>query len=335
MKTFLHLALAAWLALLAGAPASAQDKELGQYLKERLAERRNKAAAKPDGEIEKIHHGGHHFSSIRHGGLKREYRVYVPTNYRPDRPVPLVVALHGGGGNMDFQADDERYGLISKAESAGFIVLFPNGYSRRASGKLATWNAGRCCGAARDENIDDLGFLRSLVSKLSRQLNIDASRVYATGMSNGAMMAYRLACEASDMFAAIATVAGTDNTVKCSPARPVSVFHIHANDDTHVLFGGGAGPDAREKTSFTSVPDTMNKWAGLNQCPAKPQRVINKPGAYCDLYAPCNGGSQVKLCVTESGGHSWPGAEKTRGGPASQALSATDMLWEFFQAASD
>ncbi|MDN8872721.1 prolyl oligopeptidase family serine peptidase, partial [Staphylococcus aureus] len=87
-----------------------------------------------------------------------------------------------------------------------------------------------------------------------------AKRVYATGMSNGGMMAYRLACEASDIFKAIAAVAGTDNTLSCTPAKPISILHIHAKDDDHVLFAGGAGKEAfrdlSQVTEFMSVPKT-------------------------------------------------------------------------------
>ncbi len=156
-------------------------------------------------------------------------------------------------------------------------------------------------------------------------------------MSNGGLMSYRLACEMADTFKAIAAVAGTDNTLSCTPSRPVSVLHIHARNDTHVLFDGGAGDDAfrdeSKVTQFTSVPETVNRWLGHDRCSAAPQRVLSVPGAYCDRYAPCAGASAVQLCVTETGGHSWPGADKSarRGKePASQAIDANDVMWQFF-----
>ena len=153
-------------------------------------------------------------------------------------------------------------------------------------------------------------------------------------MSNGAMMSYRLACEMSDVFKAIAPVAGTDNTHRCSPENPVPVLHIHARNDSHVLFDGGAGPGVRDPatvTDFASVPDTVAKWARLNGCAAEPRRVLDKPGAYCEAYSPCQARAEVLLCVTETGGHSWPGGTKRRGSePPSQALSANELMWEFF-----
>ena len=276
--------------------------------------------------------------TIEHDGLARRYRVHVPPGLDPARPAPLLVALHGGGGNMNLQADDERYGLIGKSDAAGFVAVFPNGYSRFPGGRLATWNAGACCGASRDKGVDDVGFVRAVVADVQRRYAVDAKRVYATGMSNGAMLAHRLACEAADVFTAIAAVAGTDNTSTCTPSRPVRVLVVHARDDDHVLFEGGAGPgafrDRSQVTEFTSVPETVARWTRRDGCSSTPpRRVVERPGAFCERSGPCRDGSSVQLCVTETGGHSWPGAAAVRRGkePASQALSATDLMWDFFE----
>lgn len=298
---------------------------LRERLRENIQERR--------GEHSRLKPGDHRFT-LQHQGLKREYLVHVPPGTQSDRPASVVVALHGGGGSMDFMARDAYYGLITKSDQAGFIAVFPNGYSRLPGGKFATWNAGACCGDARDQNIDDVGFLKAVVNDLKRHLPVDQHRVFATGMSNGGLMAYRLACEASDVFAAIAAVAGTDNTLSCRPARPVPVLHIHAQDDTHVLYQGGAGADSfrdiSKVTDFTSVPDTIQRWVTYNQCQGGPMRVLQASGAYCEQYQECAGGVRVKLCVTESGGHSWPGGRKWNGQPTSAVLSATDQIWDFF-----
>ncbi|NBW13464.1 MAG: poly(3-hydroxybutyrate) depolymerase, partial [Caulobacteraceae bacterium] len=269
--------------------------------------------------------------TLQHGGLTRHYRVHVPPSYTPEQPTPLVLAFHGGGGNMDIQANDRYYGQISKADQLGYIAVFPNGYSRLPGGKLATWNAGACCGAARDQHIDDVGFVRALLTRLKQQYNVDANRVFATGISNGGMMSYRLACEMADSFTAIAAVAGTDNTLSCTPSRPVSVLHIHARDDERVLFNGGAGSQATQMADFVSVPKSMAQWAAFDGCQPEPKRVLEVPGAYCEAYSGCRGGAQVKLCVTETGGHSWPGGRKPLGGAqGSNAISATDLIGEFF-----
>lgn len=314
-------------------PLKAEDGLLRSWLKKRAEQRAQTGSTETPTAIDaKLSRPGDYTFTLLHNGLKRKYRVHVPTHYDTKTPAALVVALHGGGGNMDYQA--QHYGLIEKSDSAGFVVVFPNGYSKLKSGQFATWNAGNCCGSARDEKIDDVGFIREVVARLRRQLNIDAQRIYATGMSNGGMMAYRLACEASDVFKAVAAVAGTDNSMNCTPKNPVSILHIHAKDDDHVLFNGGAGPGAADKskvTDFVSVPDTISKWRSLDACiPHTPRKVLEKPGAYCEQYAPCQDHSRVQLCVTESGGHSWPGSQSIRNKSPSQAISANDLMWDFF-----
>jgi polyhydroxybutyrate depolymerase len=266
----------------------------------------------------------------------RKVLVHVPAGYDPAHPAPLVLAFHGGGGDAAFMADDTRYGLQRQADQGGFIVAFPNGASRLPGGRLATWNAGACCGYARDQGSDDVGFARAVVGAIEARYAVDAHRVFATGMSNGGMLAHRLACEAADVFRAVASVAGTDATTRCSPSRSVAVLHIHARNDDHVLFDGGAGPGAFRDpgmvTQFVSVPDTIAHWVQRDQCTGSPQRVLQVPGAWCDAYKSCADGAQVQLCVTDTGGHSWPGADRVRPGKesASTALDASAVIWRFF-----
>jgi polyhydroxybutyrate depolymerase len=327
MNKLIRLLLICLLVLGAADLRTAFAAEERESLRERIRARR---AEPSEADLRKP---GTHERALMHDGRRREYLVHVPKGYDGRKPAPLVVAMHGGGGNMHIQANDTYYGLVSKADETGTIIVFPNGYSRRKNESLATWNAGECCAAAVRENSDDVGFIRAMLAEVRRRYNIDSDRIFATGMSNGGLMSYRLACEMSDVFRAIAPVAGTDNTVSCKPKRPVSVLHIHAKDDTHVLFEGGAGPDVIKYgvTDFTSVPSTISKWVGLNSCKAKPIRVLENAGAYCELYAGCADGARVQLCVTEEGGHSWPGGEKPRGnGTPSRAISATDVMWKFF-----
>jgi polyhydroxybutyrate depolymerase len=275
---------------------------------------------------------GTHEIRLQHGGQERRALLHVPA--RPaDGPAPLVLALHGGGGHAEFMADDGRYGLVSAAEREGFVVAFPNGFSRLPRGRLATWNAWGCCGAARDRGSDDVGFLRALVERIAAEHPVDRARVLATGMSNGGMMAYRLACEASDLVAGILAVAGTEayaSAGDCQPSRPVSVWHIHARDDTHVQFDGGAGPDSvsrRHVMDYVSVAQTVARWRTRLACRAETETVLERPGVRCQRHPGCQGGVELQWCVTDTGGHSWPGAVAARRGqPPSTALDATERL---------
>jgi polyhydroxybutyrate depolymerase len=340
MTTRPVLAGLAVVAVLASACVmAAESGPLRERLRQRVAERAGQriADAAPPARLlvagERIASPGRYEIRLRHGGQERMALIHVPRDWNAAAATPLVMALHGGGGGAIYQADDARYGLISKSEQAGFIAVFPNGISPARSGMLATWNAGNCCARARDEEMDDVGFLRAVVADVKQRTSIDAGRVFAIGMSNGGMMSYRLACEASDVFRGIMAVAGTDNTRSCRPAAPVPVLHIHARNDDRVLYDGGAGEAFRDEalvTDFTSVPATIDKWIGLDRANATPRRVLSVRGAWCDRHDAAAGGAPVQLCVTETGGHSWPGGSKDRGESPSTAISANDVMWDFF-----
>jgi len=332
-------ALGIWAALIATTAQAGEAGGLRERLRERVAERagaRMAAEAPPASVLigkTRISEPGRYEIRLRHGGLNRMALIHVPRSWKPGQPLPLVMALHGGGGGALYQADDANYGLITKSETAGFIAVFPNGISPARSGMLATWNAGECCGRARDEKVDDVGFLRAVLRDVQQRIDVDARRVFAIGMSNGAMMAYRLACEAGDAFRGIMAVAGTDNTRTCNARQPVPVLHVHALDDDRVLFNGGAGQVFRDEalvTDFVSVPDTMDKWVRLDRASTTPRRILSAPGAWCDLHEADVNGAPVQLCVTQSGGHSWPGGGKRRGEAPSNAINANDIMWEFF-----
>lgn len=317
-----------------------QAGPLRDMIKDRWQKKQSKEPA-PVAEADlaaKITRADDYTFKLKWQDVDRYYKVHVPKSYNPKVSTPVIFFLHGGAGNMEIQSDEKLYHIISKSEDSGFVAVFPNGFSPYRSGKFATWNAGACCGAARDGAVDDVGFIKEVAKNLFNQMNIDRNRVYAAGMSNGGMMAYRLACEAPDIFKAIAAIAGTDNTRDCQPKKSISVLHIHAKNDDHVLFEGGAGEssfgDKSEITEFVSVPATIRKWAKLNSCKGSAKRVLTQKGAYCDRYD-CSATSQVQICVTEEGKHSWPGGGKPRlgvlGGKPSNAVSANDLMWDFFK----
>ena len=277
-----------------------------------LREAQDGPAAEITNPTGKITQPGNYRFTLEHDGIERMYLVHVPAKYR---------------------TTEQNYGQISKSDREGFIVAFPNGISPLESGLLATWNAGTCCSPARDRNIDDVGFIRKMIERISSQLDIDRDEIFATGMSNGGLMAIRLACDMSDTLKAVASVAGTDNTTSRNPKRAVSVMFIHARNDNHVPFEGGRGDVPRQEavTEFTSVPESVSRWVKRDACNATPRRVLDRPGAYCDRYAPCRDDSRVALCVTEHGAHSWPGAAHWRSiEPPSKAIDANDVMWDFF-----
>jgi polyhydroxybutyrate depolymerase len=274
--------------------------------------------------------GDYEFSVSMHGD-KRPYLVHVPTQSQAGKALPMVLVLHGGMGNMQVQASERFYHQLSASDKYGYIVVFPNGYSRLPGGKFATWNAVNCCGPAVKKQSDDVAVIRAIIEDMQQRTEVDSKRIFADGMSNGGMMSYRLACELSGTISAIAAVAGTDNTQRCQPAKPVAVLHIHAKDDDHVPFEGGKGQQSMADVSFNSVPATIQKWVQMNHTNPQAERILEVPGAYCEIHR--GGLAPVQLCVTESGGHSWPGGSKPRGGQAgSSAISANDVIWQFFNA---
>ena len=277
---------------------------------------------------------GDHSRSLAVDGVERGYLVHVPLHYDPAVAMPVVLAFHGGGANADNMVAFS--GLNGKADQAGFIVVYPAGSGRLP--RMLTFNAGNCCGHAAARGINDVAFTRLLLDDLERIANVDRRRVFATGMSNGAMMCYRLAAELSDRIAAIASVAGPMGTKDCRPGRAVSVMHFHGDADEFAPFKGGRGRGP-SGTDFYSVQHSIDAWVAANECQPTP-RTTPLPDRANDgtnvkeiRYDSGRDGAEVVLVVIEGGGHTWPGREpRLRAlGTSTQDISANDMMWEFFQ----
>jgi polyhydroxybutyrate depolymerase len=283
--------------------------------------------------------------TIRHGGLRREYELHVPSSYS-GQPAALVVVLHGGGGRDDLVAMiKELTRFNAKADAEGFLVLYPKAIENY-------WNDGREVGRYRShvENVDDVGFISELVDHVAARTAIDRGRVYATGASNGAMMAYRLACERPDRFVAVAAVAGNLPVgLPCRPTRPVSVLVMNGTEDPLMPWEGGEVRfGAQRLGEVLSAEQTVARWVAFNGCHREPAVEILPDRAPLDgtrvsqtRYARCDGGADVLLYRVEGGGHTWPGGpqETPRNivGRTSRDVDATDVIWRFFstESASD
>lgn len=277
---------------------------------------------------------GDHVRIVRMDDEERSYLVHVPPQSAPGTPLPVVLAFHGGGANGRSMIG--FCGLNEKADEAGFIAVYPEGSGRLR--QMLTFNAGNCCGLAAARNIDDVAFVRQILEDLEGVASVDRRRVYATGMSNGAMMAYRLASEMSDRIAAIAPVAGPMGTQDCRPGRAVSVLHFHGDADEFAPFSGGRGRGP-SGTEFYSVDHSIDAWVRANGCQTTP-RTVQVPDREQDgttvkkkCYEAGQDGAEVILVVIEGGGHTWPGKEPRMRtlGVSTRDISANDMMWDFFQ----
>ena len=267
--------------------------------------------------------------TIESGGRTRTSILHVPSSYVEGTAVPLVILMHGGGGNG---AQGQRaYGMDAVADREGFLVAYPNGTGN--FGNLLTWNAANCCSYAYENNVDDVGFLRALVDELERTYSIDPRRIYATGMSNGGMMTYRLGCQMADKLAAIAPVAGALNETSCTPSDPLPVIVFHGTDDQHVPYNGGVGPETLYPRVDEPVSHAIDFWVGRDQCVTTPVTETSPSGNITtDTYGGGVRGTEVVLYTIRDGGHAWPGgAGNPIGDEPTQEISASELIWEFFE----
>jgi polyhydroxybutyrate depolymerase len=248
------------------------------------------------------------------GGLDRTYRIHKPAGLAA--AAPLVVMLHGAFG--DAEQAENSYGWDALADSAKFVVAYPDGIGQ-------TWNAHGCCGKAERENIDDVGFITTMVGEIEAALPIDKSRVYLTGISNGGIMSYALACN-SGIFAAIGPDAATMLDA-CTAPHPTSVIHIHGTADRLVPYNGGQGAST---VNGPSIPDVNAFWRNVDRC-GPPAVTVKAPAT--TSTAACADHRSVELITIEGGRHQWPGGTTflERFGPA-HALNATQTIWQFFTA---
>jgi len=277
-------------------------------------------------------------ASIVSGGLERTYSVHISSAYDRTRPTPLVIVLHGGGGTG--QGMVKLTGFNAVADRENFIVVYPDGFENH-------WNDGRGVQwQAQVENLDDVGFISALIDHLSDELNIDASRIYVTGISNGGMMSHRLGCELSQRIAAIAPVASNipvNMASVWSPSRPVPVLIVNGTDDPLERWEGGEIRLGRNTFGVVlSVADTVKFWVGKDQCASSPVVTQLPDTAPNDgttmrkeIYGGCQDGAEVVLYAIEGGGHTWPSGlqylPESIIGKTSREFNASEVIWQFFK----
>jgi polyhydroxybutyrate depolymerase len=246
------------------------------------------------------------------GDMERSYFIHIPEGLTSQQALPLVFVFHG---YQESGTSARNYtGFDQVADENGFIVVYPNG---RGSSSARSWNASGCCGYALQNEVDEPAFVRAIIADVETILSVDAKRIYATGFSNGALLSYRLACEMSDTFAAVAPAGGVLMYEPCAPQQPVSLMHVHGMQDSVVPFdGGGSG------IQFPPVEESLNTWITLDGCSGEEQ--TEQDGILTHTtYGVCEPGISVELYAIDGIGHSWP---------SQYVLPISQTIWEFFAA---
>ena len=242
-------------------------------------------------------------------GVERSYLLYIPPGIDSLQPVPVVFAFHGAGqepATMQILTE-----LDDVANSGKFVLVYPEGIGLE-------WNAGgTCCGYALEKNVDEVAFIREMLSDLETIAQIDTKRIYATGFSNGAALVDHLACEMSDVFAAVASVAGILAYGPCQPQQPISVLHVHGLADLVLPYEGGG------EFKIWPVEEIMSSWAAHNGCTGTP--IVDNPIKIIKhtVYSSCQAGTAVELYAVEGGGHAWI---------SKYVYPLSEVIWDFFAA---
>jgi len=252
--------------------------------------------------------------TLSSSGVTRHYILHLPPSYQAGTAVPLVINFHGYRSNS--QQEENLTGMSAKADREGFIVVYPEGLNE-------AWNVGSGPNAKADQQ-----FIQDLILALESQYDIDPKRIYATGISNGGGMANRVGCNMADVIAAIAPDSGAYNYWQnCHPSRPVPVLAFHGLDDNIVPYEG-----ASTRMMEPPIEEWAASWAAINGCSSTPDLTTPVHGVTVRTWSGCEDTADVILYTLDHHGHSWPGSTIMPPEITSQAVNATDLMWEFFKA---
>jgi polyhydroxybutyrate depolymerase len=309
------LAIAVATLVMVGVSACKSD---AQTIRERLQERRAEQTQPVETQ------------TIQHDGLARKYVVH---DFSRGGRAPLVILLHGGGGNSENAIQMTQFDAVARRE--GLIAVYPEGTS--AGGPFMTWNATHCCAHAMEAHIDDVGFISAIIDRLVGEGKADPKRVYVSGMSNGGMMTHRLGRELSARIAGIAPVVGAVFGDEAPPQGPVPAFIIVGAVDQVVPAAGGQlqlrgilGNRSAADLPVSPATAAADYWQRANGC--RSSATSTSPAAAITTWTGCR--ADVVYAVIANNGHAWPGGRPGRQGAAepSQAWNASEEMWTFFKA---
>jgi len=315
------------------------------------------AAAGTSSRPELAPKSGAYVFTLRFDGLTRDYRLHVPPAARSGRSLPLVLNLHGATENG--WLEEITSDMDPNADRNGYLVAYPDG--TRISRVLTPdpvakqaqygWNAGMCCGLPVTRHIHDVGFPLKVISDIAARTRVDLRRVYVTGISNGGMMAYAMAAEASDRVAAISSVSGQVELPAIHPTRAVPTLEFHSVDDPIAKWVGVPNREPRLRLSVMEGIDQWVKADGCDPAPHEGTEIVGAPGSISAgetatpvTYTGCRSGSEVALWRFTGSGHVWPGSTLNTGPPSNWILAgvgrgivlvdADQTMWQFFRRCS-
>lgn len=278
--------------------------------------------------------------------LDRFYEIHVPASYKPGTPMPLVLVLHGGGGNPSVV----RYqsGMSEVADRGNFIVVYPAGTGSMFNDRFLYWNSGAKSKNKRQQTVNDVAFLAAVLDDVAKFFTIDTKRVYSTGISNGGQMSFRIGSELYNRIAAIAPVEGhrVPGEFFQGPPGPLPIIMFHGKQDPYIPYDGGSSPDTSnfEACAMKPAPEVAQIWAKHNGCDLANPSVTKRDNATSTAYR-CKPSGEVIFWSIDDGGHTWPGGHASQAeltgklgifktkpaGPLSQAVSASTLAWDFFK----